>query len=121
MRRVLLLANSLFESRGKRNLPRIQRVFEEAGIDVELQESGAGRAAGAKARRAIDQGVDAIIVCGGDGTVFDVLQGLAGSDIPLGILPFGTGNILAQNLKIPNKAIEAARWLLAARPRAVPL
>ena len=121
MRRVLLLANSLFESRGKRDLPRIQRVFEEAGIDVDLQESGIDRAAGAKARRAIDRGVDAIIVCGGDGTVFDVLQGLAGSDIPLGILPFGTGNILAQNLKIPNKAIEAARWLLAARPRAVPL
>jgi diacylglycerol kinase (ATP) len=121
MHRILLLANPLFESRDQRDLPCILRVFEEAGVEVEVQESGAHRAAGVKAKRAIEQGVDAIIVCGGDGTVFDVLQGLVGSEIPLGILPFGTGNILAQNLKIPNSPIAAARWLLAARPRTVPL
>src|ERR1700743_1064439 len=103
MRKILLLANSLFESRGKRELPRILRVFAEAGVEVEVQESGISRAAGAKAKRAIEQGIDAIIVCGGDGTLFDFLQGVAGSDVPLGILPFGTGNIVAQNLKTPNK------------------
>lgn len=121
MRKILLLANSLFESRGKRELPRVLRVFEEAGVEVKVQESGISRAAGAKAKRAIEEGVDAIIVCGGDGTVFDALQGIAGSDVPLGILPFGTGNIVAQNLRIPNKPAEAARWLLAAIPRSVPL
>jgi diacylglycerol kinase (ATP) len=121
MRRILLLANSLFEARGKRDLPRILQAFEEAGMNVEIQTSGSHRAAGEKAKQAIEQGVNAIIVCGGDGTVFDALQGIAGSDIPIGILPFGTGNILAQNLKIPNKPIEAARWLLAAKPRSVPL
>jgi diacylglycerol kinase (ATP) len=69
----------------------------------------------------IEHGVDAIVVCGGDGTVFDVLQGLAGSEIPLGLIPFGTGNILAQNLHIPNKSADSARWLLGAKPRRVPL
>ena len=82
---------------------RILRVFREAGVDVEVLETGANRAAGAKAKRAVEQGVDAIIVCGGDGTVFDALQGVAGSEVPLGIIPFGTGNILAQNLNTPKK------------------
>jgi len=121
MRRILLLVNSLFKLRGARELPQILQVFETAGVDVEVQESGIDRAAGAKAKLAIEHGVDTIIVCGGDGTVFDVLQGVAGSDIPLGILPFGTGNILAQNLKIPNKPVDAAHWLLAAEPQPVPI
>ncbi|HEY4047364.1 MAG TPA: diacylglycerol kinase family protein [Acidobacteriaceae bacterium] len=121
MRKILLLANPLFESRCGRELPRILRVFEQSGAHVEVLETGANRAAGSKARRAAEQGIDAVIVCGGDGTVFDVLQGIAGSDVPLGIVPFGTGNILAQNLKIPKYPVDAARWLLKAKPRSVPL
>ena len=121
MRRLVLLFNPRFESRRARDLPHILSVFRQAGVEVELLETGPNRAAGGKAKRAIEQGVDAIVVCGGDGTVFDVLQGLAGSEVPLGIVPFGTGNILAQNLRIPNKATDAARWLLGAKPRPVPL
>jgi diacylglycerol kinase (ATP) len=121
VRKILLLANPLFKSRCGRDLPHIVRVFEQAGAQVEVLETGANRAAGGKARRAVEQGVDAVIVCGGDGTVFDVLQGIAGSDVPVGIVPFGTGNILAQNLRIPKKPVEAARWLLNAKPRSVPL
>jgi diacylglycerol kinase family enzyme len=121
MRRILLLANPLFESRVGRNLPRILRIFEQAGTEVEVQETGLDRAAGSKAKRAVEQGLDAVIVCGGDGTVFDVLQGLVGSEVPMGILPFGTGNILAQNLKIPNRPVDAAHWLVAASPRQLPL
>lgn len=121
MRRLVLLVNPLFESRRARDLPQILRVFRQAGVEVELRETGPNRAAGGQAKRAIEQGVDAVVVCGGDGTVFDVLQGLAGSEVPLGIVPFGTGNILAQNLQIPTKADDAARWLLGAKPRPVPL
>jgi diacylglycerol kinase family enzyme len=121
MRRILLLANPLFESHGRRNLPEIVRVFRQAGAAVEVMETGPNRAAGGKAKRAVEQGVDAVVVCGGDGTIFDVLQGLAGSEVPLGIIPFGTGNVLAQNLKIPHRPVEAARRLLAAKPRSIPL
>jgi len=121
VRKFLLLVNPLFESHAGRHLSRIQRVFQDAGVEVETLESGANRAASSKARRAAEQGMDAVIVCGGDGTVFDALQGLAGSDVPLGICPFGTGNILAQNLNIPRDPVAAARWLLAAKPHLVPL
>ena len=87
MRRILLLANPLFESRCKRELPQIVHIFEKAGIDVEVGETEPNRATGDKAKKAVERGVDAIIVCGGDGTVFDALQGLAGSKVPLGIIP----------------------------------
>jgi len=121
VRKILLLANPTFKSRVERDLPRILSVFKQAGVEVEVLESGLNRGAGAKAKRAVEQNLDAVIVCGGDGTVFDTLQGLAGSEVPLGICPFGTGNILAQNLKIPANPADAARWLLAAKPRSVPL
>lgn len=121
MRKILLLANPVFQSQQRRYLPRILRVFEQAGCDVEVQQTGPDRAADSAVIRAIERGIDGVIVCGGDGTVFDALQGLAGSEVPLGICPFGTGNILAQNLKIPTDPVKAAQWLLRASPRPVPL
>lgn len=121
MRRIVLFANPLFTSRGARHLRDVLDVFTRTGVDVEFLETGANRAAGGKAKRAVERGIDAVVVCGGDGTVFDVLQGIAGSEIPLGSIPFGTGNVLAQNLKIPRKPADAARWLPGAKPRPVPL
>lgn len=121
MRRILLLVNPIFERNGRRYLPGIVQVFEKAGVSVELVEATPDRSAKDTIAHAVQEHLDAIIVCGGDGTVFDALQGIAGSEIPLGICPFGTGNILAQNLKIPLHPVEAARWLLTAKPRSVPL
>nr|WP_179665832.1 YegS/Rv2252/BmrU family lipid kinase [Nocardioides panaciterrulae] len=46
-------------------------------------------------------GADLVIVCGGDGTVREVCAELAGTGIPVGIVPAGTGNLLARNLGIP--------------------
>lgn len=119
MRRILLLVNPLLASSSY--IARILDAFRQAGVEVDVLETGANRAAGGKAKHAVEQGVNALIVCGGDGTVFDALQGIAGSEVPLGILPVGTGNILARNLGIPRKPAEAVRWILSASPRPVPL
>ncbi len=54
------------------------------------------------AREAVEQGCfDAIVAVGGDGSVNDVVSGMAGSNLTLGIIPCGSGNGLARNLKIP--------------------
>lgn len=104
MRKILLLVNPLLQrTRARRRaVDRVLSTFRESGATVDLLETGENRAAGTKAKRAVAQGYEAIVVCGGDGTIFDVIQGLAGSDVPLGIIPFGTGNVMAQNLGIPD-------------------
>ena len=80
-----------------------------AGFDV-VQTTGAGDAAAA-ARRAVAEGYRAVVAVGGDGTVGEVITGLAGSDVPLGIVPKGTANQVAANLGIPRfieDAVEVA-------------
>lgn len=53
------------------------------------------------ARHALALGADVVVAMGGDGTVNEVIQALAESEVPLGILPVGTINILAMELKLP--------------------
>jgi diacylglycerol kinase (ATP) len=54
-----------------------------------------------QAREAVKAGADLVIAAGGDGTVTACASGVAGSQVPLAILPLGTGNLLALNLGIP--------------------
>ncbi len=123
MRKILLLVNPVLQhtKARRRDIERVEAVFREHGASVEVMETGENRAAGPKAKRAAAQGYEAVVVCGGDGTIFDVIQGLAGSDVPLGIIPFGTGNVMAQNLKVPKDPVAAARWILRSHPRSVGL
>jgi diacylglycerol kinase family enzyme len=63
------------------------------------------------AQDAIAAGADLVVVCGGDGTVRAVCAGTAGTGVPVGVVPAGTGNLLARNLALPlwlNGAVEVA-------------
>jgi diacylglycerol kinase (ATP) len=123
MKKILLFVNPVLPQtrERRRDIGRVSSVFREAGAAIDVMETGENRAAGPKAKRAVAEGYDAIVVCGGDGTIFDVIQGMAGSGVALGIIPFGTGNVLAQNLKIPRNPVAAARWILRSHPIPVPL
>jgi diacylglycerol kinase (ATP) len=76
-----------------------------AGFDV-VETKGAGDAE-RFAREAAEAGYRAVVAVGGDGTVGEVITGLAGTGVPLGIVPKGTGNQVAFNLGIP-RSVEAA-------------
>ena len=63
-------------------------------------------------RRAVKRGVDVVVAVGGDGGVHQVATILTGSDVALGIIPTGTGNLLAGNLGIPHRQDRAVRTLV---------
>jgi diacylglycerol kinase (ATP) len=92
-----------------------------AGVNIEAtsfeaKDDGELAAAAAGARKL---GVDLVIVCGGDGTVESVANGLIGSGITLGILPAGTRNNLAASLNIPTDLPAAAALLRGGTPQAL--
>lgn len=123
MKTVLLLVNPLIEQRAprRRDLLRVQQTFRAAGVEVNTKETLPGHTTGDLVRRSLSSAFDAVIVCGGDGTIFDALQGVAGTPMPIGVIPFGTGNILAQNLGIPKDPVQAVEALLRSRRLTLPL
>jgi len=67
------------------------------------------------AREARDDGFDVFVCYGGDGTAMEIAAGAVASGIPLGIVPGGTGNLLAGNLRLPRGAAAAARVILGGK------
>ena len=91
-------------------------VFRQAGIDAEAFVTHGIGSATELAEQAVRSGYDTILACGGDGTVHEVLQGIVGTDIALGVVPLGTANALASDLGLIATPEKVARKLLEARP-----
>ncbi|HTZ74662.1 MAG TPA: diacylglycerol kinase family protein [Candidatus Aquilonibacter sp.] len=87
------------------------RTLKDAGIRTELAPTEGPNSATEITRLAVDQRRGMVIACGGDGTVNEVVNGLAGSDVPMALLPAGTANILAKELRIPWDIPQAARLI----------
>ena len=75
--------------------------------------------AGAIARAHIAQGADLIVVAGGDGTINEAAEGIVNTDVPLAILPGGTANVLAMELKLSKRLERVAARLDECRPRRI--
>ncbi len=122
MRRAALLYNPISGSRRKHRLTDVETVksiLQAAGVEVEAAPTRAPSDAAAQVRMAVREGFDTIVACGGDGTIHDVLQGLAGKDAALGIIPLGTANAMAHDLRLPLTPAAAAKALLVAAPRRI--
>ena len=90
----------------------LTETFATAGLDPVFIPTDAGTLP-ERIQLAVDAAAAIVVVAGGDGTVACAAQILAGTDTPLGILPFGTMNLLAKDLGIPVDDTEAAIALLA--------
>jgi diacylglycerol kinase (ATP) len=123
MRKAALLFNP--ESGGskqrQRDLDSALRILHDGGIDAELFPTESRADARERARQAIAEGCDTIFACGGDGTIHNVVQALAGTQAALGVLPMGTANALAHDLRIPLRIPAAAEAALHSRTRRVAL
>ena len=81
-------------------------------LDLEAVPTKRRNHAGFLASGAPDEGFDVVTVLGGDGTVNEVVQGIATTDVALGIIPGGSTNVLARSLGVPADPIEATTALL---------
>ena len=91
-----------------RDIEDATRVLKDAGITAEAIATEHAGSATELARNAVRGGRQLVIVCGGDGTINEAVNGLAGSRVPMAVLPAGTANILAKELGIPWNIPKAA-------------
>ncbi len=110
----LLIYNPTSGGRRQRRFLEIEqavRILKDAGITTEIAATTAAGSAQGIARQAVQQRRGMVIACGGDGTVNEIINGLAGSAVPMALLPAGTANILAKELRIPWDIPQAARLI----------
>jgi diacylglycerol kinase family enzyme len=113
---ITVILNPAAGSKRHDNMPSyLAELFTGAGISVQVVSLRSGRDAVDAADRAAKEGDDAVVAAGGDGTVSTVAAALAGSEMPMGVLPLGTLNHFAKDLKLPLDLAEAVKTIAARR------
>ncbi|MFP5504222.1 MAG: diacylglycerol/lipid kinase family protein [Candidatus Sericytochromatia bacterium] len=95
--------------------------FHANGMSVSTVQTRCAGDGTAAAAEALAQGADVVVAMGGDGTVNEVVQTMAGGEVPLGIIPVGTINVLASELSLPADPLEAVDMLSAGHLRRIDL
>ena len=111
--RVLLVANPVARTVSRATLNVLEKALAaDFKLDVD-ETTGRGHAV-ELARRAAADGYDMLVVFSGDGTVNEAVNGLAGTDVALGIIPGGATNVVARVLGLPENPVEATDHLIGA-------
>jgi len=117
--RYLLIVNPA--SGGGKHLALVAKAvkfFRKKGDTVDVEQTrGSGDAT--RLARERGPGYDAVIGAGGDGTIHEVVGGLVGTEVPLGILPWGTGNVFAREMGLPHRVKALCRVIRKGRVLAV--
>lgn len=122
MKRAALIYNPVAGRRRHLRLAHVESaaaVLQQAGVEVRLVPTVHSGSAGQQAKELGADGFDTILACGGDGTMHDVLQGVVGTETALGLIPLGSGNVLAHDLGLPIEPAAAARAQLEWAPRSI--
>jgi diacylglycerol kinase (ATP) len=121
VRLTILLNPAAGRRKGARKFSQALDVLRRAGVEPRVHESQSPEHLVELARRAAEDRPDAVVSAGGDGTHHYVINGLVGSDVPLGILSLGSGNDFARGLGIPVEPDAAAGVLVHGLPRSIDL
>jgi YegS/Rv2252/BmrU family lipid kinase len=108
-------------ARREKQMREAAAVLRDSGISARLVRTSGPDTAIELARRAVSQGDDLLLVCGGDGTINEVVNGMTPGNLALGILPGGTANIAGRELGLPLDPVRAARQLPAWSSRRIAL
>jgi YegS/Rv2252/BmrU family lipid kinase len=100
---------------------RISEALAEHGYRCQFLVTTPEKSGQFLAKQALDNHVDLVAVSGGDGTVIEAMSALAGSGVPIAVLPAGTGNLLSVNLKLPKEVPEAVHAALFGEKRPLDL
>lgn len=104
-----------------RKIARVRELLASRGIPFEAVETNGPGDAVEHTRRAAHEGADAVVAVGGDGTINEVANGLAGSETRLLAVPHGTGNVLAAEIGLPDSVDGCLELLFSGATIAVPL
>jgi diacylglycerol kinase (ATP) len=119
--RVLLIANPVAARHQESIRHRVVEYLGREGWQVEIAVTTGPGDARELARQGVASGVDAVAVFGGDGTTMQAAAALTGTGVALALIPGGTGNLLAGNLRIPSNPVRAARSLVRGARRVIDL
>jgi diacylglycerol kinase (ATP) len=122
VRKAFLIYNPASGRRRKRreqDVAQVAAIFRGAGVQVEACPTTHAGSAIQQAQEAATAGFDTVVACGGDGTANEALNGImaSGCNAALGVVPLGSGNLLASDLKLPIDPAVAAHELLRYTPR----
>ncbi len=111
--KILIIANPKSgNNRGLQHAELARALLTQNGISVAVRYTKARGDAEVIAFKAVEEGYSCVVACGGDGTVNEVVNGIVGTDVSLGILPSGRGNDFARSVNIPFSPQKAAMVLL---------
>jgi YegS/Rv2252/BmrU family lipid kinase len=114
--RAILIANPNAARTDAATVEALARTIRGAGWDLEVLATTAPGHARELAAYGVREGVDVVAVFGGDGTTMQAAAALVGTDTALGLLPGGTGNLLAGNLRLPTNPLKAAEAMVRGQP-----
>src|SRR5215510_15050953 len=118
----LLIANpktGRYGSKDRLTTEAVCNYFRARGVVIDAELTADPKHATEIARQASTSGIKEIIAAGGDGTINEVLQGIIGTDVRLGILPRGTANVLARELHLPQNITAAADLIIQGNSRRI--
>jgi diacylglycerol kinase (ATP) len=125
MKKVCLLYNLASGRKREQRTQQISRIatlFREHGLEVDTWATTHAGSAVDQTKAAAATGFDTVLACGGDGTFNEVLNGVmrAGPQQPaIGVIPLGSGNLLATDLRLPSNPVAAAQAILEYEPHEI--